>query len=116
MTQYDGPPDLRVSNDSELTPEQSESDEDDLRAGLSGLAGLVGGARGVNELLTEVAQFAAQAIPGVEGLGVTVLQPSDGKKVRSSAARDEPGATRGTTPLLRHAMTKTTESNTQGYE
>jgi hypothetical protein len=26
-----------------------------------------------------VAQFAAQAIPGVEGLGATVIQPSDGK-------------------------------------
>lgn len=79
VTQYGGPPEFRVPGDPQLTAEQSGSDEDDLRAGLSGLAGLVAGARGVNELLTEVAQFAAQAIPGVEGLGATVIQPSDGK-------------------------------------
>ena len=56
-----------------------QSDEDDLRDGLSGLAALVTGARTVNEILTEVAEFAAQAIPGVGGLGVTTIHPSDTK-------------------------------------
>jgi hypothetical protein len=73
LTQYDGQTDRHVPNDPELT-EQIESDEDALQASLSGLAGMVG-ARGGNDLLTEVAEYAAQAIPGAEGLGVTVIQP-----------------------------------------
>ncbi len=79
MTQYDPQLDRRAPNDPELTAEQNESDEDDLRGGLSGLAGLVAGARSVNEILTEVAEFAAQAIPGVAGLGVTTIHPLVGK-------------------------------------
>ena len=74
---YDGQPDGLVRDDAEMTPEQSQSDEEDLRAGLSSLAGMVARARSVNELLTEVAEYAAQAIPGVDGLGVTVIHPSN---------------------------------------
>jgi GAF domain-containing protein len=79
VTLYDGQPDRPAPNDPEPTSEQNKSDEDDLQTGLSGLAGLVAGARSVNELLTAVAEFAAQAIPGVDGLGVTALHPVDGK-------------------------------------
>jgi hypothetical protein len=39
VTQYGGSPEFRVPGDPQLTAEQSGSDEDDLRAGLSGLAG-----------------------------------------------------------------------------
>lgn len=51
------------------------SDEVDLRAGLDGLAEMVAGGRGVDVLLSEVAEFAAQAIPGVDGAGVTLIHP-----------------------------------------
>lgn len=62
----------------DVTAEQIASDEDDLRDGLTGLAGLVANALSVREMLTAVAGFAEQAIPGVDGLGVTVLHVTDG--------------------------------------
>jgi GAF domain-containing protein len=46
----------------------------DLQAGLAGLAGLVSGSHGLSELLTRVATFAARAIPGADGAGVTLLR------------------------------------------
>jgi GAF domain-containing protein len=79
VTQYDSQSDRPAPNEFELTTEQREFDEDELFAGLSGLAGLVAGARTVNELLKEVAEFGALAIPGVDGLGVTALHPVDGE-------------------------------------
>jgi GAF domain-containing protein len=79
MTKYDGQAGRDNPADPALTAEQIEADEEDLRTGLSGLAVMVAGARGVGELLTEVAEFAALAIPGVDGAGVTLVHPSDGK-------------------------------------
>src|SRR5690349_3581497 len=46
----------------------------DLAAGLAGLAGLSIGRLPLQDLLTRVAQFAAQAIPGADGAGVTLLE------------------------------------------
>lgn len=57
-----------------LTAEQASADVADLQASLSDLAGLVTGAQGLQELLAEVAAFAAHAIPGAEGAGVTLLR------------------------------------------
>ena len=59
-----------------LTHAQRKADEDDLHAGLIGLSGIVMGASNVSELLAQVAEFAARAIPGVEGAAVTVAHPS----------------------------------------
>jgi GAF domain-containing protein len=78
MTEYDGQPGRDMPTDPGLTAEQSEADEDDLQTGLNGLAAMVAGARGVEELLTEVAEFAALAIPGVDGAGVTLIHPVGG--------------------------------------
>ena len=62
----------------------------DLYAGLTGVAGLVAGARGLSDLLGDVAEFAARAIPGVDGAGVTLLQPHDGvPHIRSWAATQQ---------------------------
>jgi GAF domain-containing protein len=61
-----------------LSAAQREADEIDLSNGLKGIAGLVAGARGVPDLLGDIAQFAAQAIPGADGAGVALLQLSDG--------------------------------------
>jgi GAF domain-containing protein len=57
-----------------LTPEQARADEADLQASLADLAGLVTGTLSVEQVLAQVATFAAQAIPGAEGAGVTLLR------------------------------------------
>jgi GAF domain-containing protein len=78
MTDYDAQPGREGPEHAELSTAQREADEVDLRAGLRGLAGMVAGARGVFELLGEVAEFAAHAIPGVDGAGVALLDASQG--------------------------------------
>jgi GAF domain-containing protein len=75
MDDYDAQPDRKPPPGPELSPAQVEADELDLNAGLSGLAGIVADARGVDEILGQVAQFAVQAIPGADGAGVTLLHP-----------------------------------------
>jgi len=58
----------------ELSRAQLEADDIDLHAGLSGVATIVAGGRGVVDVLHDVAQFAVQAIPGVDGAGVTMTE------------------------------------------
>jgi GAF domain-containing protein len=72
-----------------LTPEQAALDAADLRASLADLSGLVAGSLGLEELLARVAGFAARAIPGADGAGVTLLQV-DGvdNRVEALAASD----------------------------
>ena len=77
MTDYDAQPGREGPEHAELSTAQREADEVDLRAGLGGLAGMVAGARGVFELLGEVAEFAAHAIPGVDGAGVGLIIDAD---------------------------------------
>jgi GAF domain-containing protein len=77
MADYDAQPGRPTPAESDLSPAQLEADEIDLYAGLKGVAGLVAGARGVIDLLGDVAEFAAQAIPGVDGAGVALVQPHD---------------------------------------
>ena len=62
----------------ELSPAQREADETELSAGLRGVAEIVAGAHGVIDLLRDVAEFAAQAIPGAEGVGVALIDPRHG--------------------------------------
>lgn len=78
MAEYDAQPGRPTPPESELCPAQLEADDVDLHAGLSGVAGLVAGARGVIDLLGDVAEFATKAIPGVDGTGVALLQPYKG--------------------------------------
>jgi GAF domain-containing protein len=77
MADYDAQPGRPTPAESDLSPAQLEADEIDLYAGLKGVAGLVAGARGVIDLLGDVAEFAAQAIPSVDGAGVALVQPHD---------------------------------------
>lgn len=53
---------------------QREADALDLHAGLSGVAQLVAGAGSVEDLLGDVAALATQALPGVDGVSVVLLQ------------------------------------------
>jgi GAF domain-containing protein len=57
-----------------LSPDGSSADLADLQASLSDLGGLVAGTLGLEQLLSQVAGFAAHAIPGADGAGVTLLQ------------------------------------------
>jgi hypothetical protein len=87
MDDYDAQPGREQPEQPALSATQREADEVDLYAGLRGVAGLVAGARGVTELLSEVAEFAAQAIPGVEGAGVALADPWEGDSpIKISAA------------------------------
>jgi GAF domain-containing protein len=58
----------------ELNQTQEAADGADLRGSLAHLAGLVSGSFGLTELLGRVATFAANAIPGADGAGVTLLR------------------------------------------
>ena len=69
-----GSPPESSSSSRSSGPEQAEADAADLQAGLAGLAGLVTDSLGLDELLTRVATFATNAIPGAEGAGVTLLK------------------------------------------
>lgn len=75
MADFDAQAGRNAPPQHDLSAEQREADEVDLYAGLRGVAGLVAGARGVIDLLGDVAEFAAQAIPGVDGVGVALVEP-----------------------------------------
>ena len=71
----------------ELSLTQREADEADLSAGLRGLSEIVTRAEGVIDLLADVAEFAAQAIPGADGASVALMDPRGGiSSVRTFAA------------------------------
>ncbi len=62
----------------------SDEDQLDLRKALAGLAGLVTGTFPLGGLLEQVAQFAVGAIPGAEGVGVTLLEAGHADTVVAS--------------------------------
>lgn len=64
----------RPSDARPLTPQRASADAAELQASLGDLAGLVTGTIGMNQLLGQVATFAAKAIPGADGAGVTLLR------------------------------------------
>jgi GAF domain-containing protein len=92
LANFDAQPGRITPPSPELSPIQRVADEAELYAGLRGLAGLVAGAHGVIDLLRDVAEFAAHAIPGAEGVGVSLIDPRQGiSSVQTWAA---------TTPLV----------------
>jgi GAF domain-containing protein len=59
--------------------------DEDLTASLAGLSGLLTGHRPLRETLTEIAEFAVQAIPGADGAGLTMLEDDRPQTVVASA-------------------------------
>jgi GAF domain-containing protein len=59
-------------------------DESDLTASLSGLSELLTGHRPLAETLTDIAEFAVQAIPGADGAGLTMLEADRAQTVVAS--------------------------------
>lgn len=78
LTDFDAQPGRAVPPLPDLSPIQREADEAELYAGLRGVAEIVAGGRGAMDLLRDVAEFAAQAIPGAEGVGVSLIDPQHG--------------------------------------
>ena len=72
MTEYDPAADDPTAR--LRSTEQDDADLADLHASLADLAGMVTSSLGLEELLTQVATFAARAIPGADGAGVTLLR------------------------------------------
>ncbi len=85
MTDYDAQPGRKPPPEPELSAAQLQADELDLNAGLAGLATIVAGACSVDEMLSQVAQFAVQAIPGADGAGVTLIHPGTHHEPRIQA-------------------------------
>jgi GAF domain-containing protein len=75
MVEFDAQAGREPSVDAELSREQLAADDVDLAAGLQRLSAMVATGRSVETVLGEVAEFAAQAIPRVDGAGVTLIQP-----------------------------------------
>ncbi|BBY36331.1 transcriptional regulator [Mycobacterium mantenii] len=87
LTDFDAQPGRKAPAQSEPSPAQREADEAELYAGLRGVAGIVAGAQGLIDLLRDVAEFAAQAIPDADGVGVALIDPGHGiSSVRTWAA------------------------------
>ena len=78
MADYDAQLGRNPPEQSDLSAAQLEADEVDLDAGLRGVAGMVVGARGLIDVLRDMSEFAAQALPGVDGAGVALIDPCYG--------------------------------------
>jgi GAF domain-containing protein len=78
MADFDAQPGREGPPGPDPSPAQIEANELDLYLSLSAMAKIVAGARGVLDLLGDVAEFAVQAIPGVDGAGVTLVDACGG--------------------------------------
>lgn len=74
MAEFDAQPGRAPQADPSVA--QREADEVDLRAGLMGVASIVAGAHSSTDLVHTVAEFAAHALPGVDGVSIALLPPS----------------------------------------
>ena len=64
---------------------QFESEDDDLVVSLAALSGLSAARLSLEDLLTEVATFAVQAIPGADGAGLTLIEEDRADTIVKSA-------------------------------
>lgn len=87
----------------------------DLTASLSGLSGLLTGHRPLPEVLTEIAEFGVQAIPGAEGAGLTMLEDDRAQTVVANAdfvhAVDDVQYGLGEGPCLLAVQTRRTQTS-----
>lgn len=73
------------SEEPEGSADVAPAAEDDLQESLAGLARLGSSRLGLTDLLTKVAGFAVQAIPGADGAGLTLLEPDRSDTVVATA-------------------------------
>jgi GAF domain-containing protein len=82
-----GPDDSSVPSS---TGERVPSGDADLQSSLDDLSALVAGSLGLTDLLGRVATFAARAIPGADGAGVTLLKLEKGDPRVEALAASHP--------------------------
>jgi hypothetical protein len=77
MTEFDGQAQRPAPIEDDLNPQQVIADDVDLATGLHGLSAMISAGRSLEQVLGEVAVFAAKAIPGADdtGVGVTLIKP-----------------------------------------
>lgn len=75
----DSPPDVGAGFD------QPGGDEIDLRESLTSLSRLATGQLSLEQILTQVAEFAVRAIPGADGAGLTLLENNRGDTIVATA-------------------------------
>jgi GAF domain-containing protein len=76
----------RGDDSSELSPPaRADAAEEDLAESLSALARLAAGRLSLEDLLTEVATYSVQAIPGADGAGLTLLEADRADTIVKSA-------------------------------
>lgn len=69
----------------QVDPGAADAEEEDLAGSLTALAGLSTARLSLEDLLTRVATFAVQAIPGADGAGLTLLEADRADTVVKSA-------------------------------
>ncbi|ANW65181.1 histidine kinase [Mycobacterium sp. djl-10] len=74
-----------ASTSDRATEDQAAEDDTDLRESLAGLSRLSLGSTGLADMLTHVAEFAARAIPGADGAGLTLVHNERADTVVASA-------------------------------
>jgi hypothetical protein len=76
-TGFDAQADRQAPIENELKPEQAAADDVFLATGLRGLSAMVSAGWSLDVVLRNVAEFAAQAVPGADdtGVGVTLIKP-----------------------------------------
>ena len=82
VDEYDAQVGRAVPAEPELTAEQSASDTQDVVAAVQGLAGLMADVDELEDVLADIARFAMTAVPGADGVGVTVVRMSAGPAVQ----------------------------------
>ena len=65
--------------------DQAAAEDDDLAASLAALSRLSSGRLSLEDLLTQVATFAVQAIPGADGAGLTLIEADRADTIVKSA-------------------------------
>ncbi len=68
-----------------VVPDPADVESDDLAASLAALSRLSSGRLSLEDLLTRVATFAVQAIPGAEGAGLTLIEEGRADTIVKSA-------------------------------
>lgn len=87
MTEPEGP---AAGAPAPLSAAQTIADDADLHAGMTDLASLVAGSLGLDVLLERVAGAAVRAIPGADGVGVTLLRIESNQNTVEALAASHP--------------------------
>jgi GAF domain-containing protein len=78
-------PEPPEASDGALFPRAGEQHFEEFQAGIRSLAQLATGKLSLEEMLTEVAHFAVQAIPGADGAGLTLIEDNRSDTIVATA-------------------------------